>query len=52
MGRGDWQTRSEVTSRMTCDAETFHVESTLEVQENGEVIFARSWDFDFPRDNV
>jgi len=52
MGRGDWQTRAEVTSSMTCDAEAFHVESTLDVHENGEVIFTRSWSFDFPRDQV
>jgi hypothetical protein len=52
MGRGDWQTRSDVTSSMTCDAETFHVESMLDVYENGEKIFTRSWSFDFPRDNV
>ena len=52
MGRGDWQTRSDVKSSMTCDAEAFHVESTLDVSENGEKIFTRSWRFDFPRDNV
>ena len=52
MGRGDWQTRSDVTSSMTCNAETFHVESTLDVYENDEKIFTRSWTFDFPRDHV
>jgi hypothetical protein len=52
MGRGDWQTRSEVHSRMTCDAETFRVEARLDVHENNEVIFTRTWNFDFPRDNV
>jgi hypothetical protein len=52
MGRGDWQTRAEVTSSMTCDAEVFHVESTLDVHENGEAIFTRSWEFDFSRDQV
>jgi uncharacterized protein len=52
MGRGDWQTRAEVTSSMTCDAKTFYVEARLDVHENGEMIFTRSWDLDFPRDNV
>jgi uncharacterized protein len=52
MGRGDWQTTSAVTSSMTCDAESFHVESRLDVHENGELVFTRSWRFDFPRDNV
>jgi hypothetical protein len=37
---------------MTCDAEAFHVEARLDVNENGEVIFTRSWEFDFPRDQV
>ena len=52
MGRGEWQTRSEVTSSMTSDAEAFQVEATLDVHENGEKIFTRSWTFNFPRDNV
>jgi len=52
MGRGEWQTRSDVTSSMTCGVETLHVESTLEVREGGEVVFTRSWDFNFPRDLV
>ena len=52
MGRGNWQTRSDVTSSMTCDAESFHVESELDVFENGEVIFTRSWSFAVPRDLV
>jgi uncharacterized protein len=52
MGRGEWQTRSEVTSSMTCDAESFQVESRLDVEENGERIFTRSWSFSFPRDQV
>ena len=37
---------------MICDAEAFHVESRLEVQENGEQIFTRSWTFRFPRDHL
>jgi uncharacterized protein len=52
MGRGDWTTTSEVMSSMTCDAETFYVDSRLEVRENGDEVFARDWKLEFPRDNV
>lgn len=52
MGRGDWQTLADVTSSMTSDAQAFQVESTLDVYENGDKIFTRSWTFTFPRDGV
>jgi len=52
MGRGDWTTRSEVTSSMTSDAESFHVETELRVHEGDEEIFTRSWQFTIPRDQV
>jgi hypothetical protein len=43
---------SEVTSSMASGAEAFQIESTLDVYENGERIFTRSWSLGFPRDNV
>jgi uncharacterized protein len=52
MGRGDWNALSEVHSSMRSDAESFHVESTLDVFENDERIFTRSWSFACPRDRV
>jgi hypothetical protein len=52
MGRGDWRTRAEVTSSMTCDRESFHVEARLAVEEDGEQIFSREWKLSFPRDHV
>jgi len=52
MGRGEWHMRSEVTSSMTSDRETFHVETELLVQERGEEIFRRAWRFAIPRDEV
>jgi uncharacterized protein len=52
MARGDWSTRSEVTSAMTSDAEAFHVTTLLEVYEGAARIFARSWAHRFPRDLV
>jgi uncharacterized protein len=52
MARGEWRTLSEVTSEMTCDAETFHVATTLEVTEGDAPVFARTWTQRFPRDHV
>jgi hypothetical protein len=52
MGRGDWRTRSEVTSAMTSDPEAFHVTTLLEVYEGAARIFARTWAHRFPRDHV
>jgi hypothetical protein len=34
---------------MTCDAESFHVESQLRVLDGGEETFARTWSLAFPR---
>ena len=52
MARGEWRMLSEVTSEMTCDAETFHVTTTLEVTEGEAQVFARTWTQRFPRDHV
>jgi hypothetical protein len=52
MARADWRTLAEVTSSMSSDAETFHVETTLDVYENDEKVFTRTWKHDFPRDGV
>jgi hypothetical protein len=52
MARGDWRALADVTSSMTSSSGTFHVTTDLEVFENGEKIFARTWEHDFPRDGV
>jgi len=52
MGRGDWSMRSEVTSAMTADGETFHVTTLLEVYEGAARIFTRTWAQRFLRDHV
>jgi uncharacterized protein len=52
MGRGDWGMRSQVTSSMTSDRDSFHVETQLEVHEGDERIFSREWKFAIPRDHV
>ena len=52
IGRGDWQTRAEATGAMTATREAFQVTSTLEVFESEQRVFARTWDFQVPRDGV
>jgi uncharacterized protein len=52
MGRGDWSMLSEVASSMTGDRDAFHVQTRLDVSENGEQIFSRDWSFTIPRDHV
>jgi putative CocE/NonD family hydrolase len=52
MGRGDWSTRSQVTSSMTSDAANFHVETELTVTENENEVFMRAWRFAISRDHV
>jgi putative CocE/NonD family hydrolase len=52
MGRGDWSMRSQVTSSMTSDRDSFHVETQLEVHEGDERVFSREWKFSISRDHV
>ncbi|MCC5986653.1 MAG: CocE/NonD family hydrolase [Pararhodobacter sp.] len=52
IGRGDWQTRTETRSEMTCDATHFHIRANLEAYENEALICRREWDFSVPRDGV
>jgi uncharacterized protein len=52
MARGDWRTSAEVTSSMTCDRESFHVEMRLDVREGEKSVFERDWKLSFPRDHV
>jgi hypothetical protein len=52
MARGDWSMRSEVTSAMTSDLESFHVTTKLEVCERNTRVFARTWTYRFARDGV
>jgi hypothetical protein len=37
---------------MTATREAFQVTSTLEVFENEQRVFARTWDFQIPQDGV
>lgn len=50
-GRGALQIEIASRGTMTCDADAFLVTSTLEVDENGVRVFARTWTHRFPRDH-
>ena len=39
-------------TRMTCDASHFHLETALQVDEDGREIFTRHWTRDIPRDFI
>ena len=52
IGRGDWNTRVEVTGLMTSTAREFLVTQTLDAYEGETRVFARTWSFTFERDNV
>lgn len=52
LGRGDWQTRTQTRTLMTCDAEQFHVTARLEAFEGETRLLARDWQFSIPRDGV
>lgn len=49
--RGDHRIEIAAGGTMTCDAESFLVTSTLEVEEDGIRVFARTWEHRFPRDH-
>lgn len=52
VGRGDWQTRVETSSRMTADAQAFRVTNSLDAYEGETHVFAKNWAFAVPRDLV
>ncbi|HEY2788504.1 MAG TPA: CocE/NonD family hydrolase [Gaiellales bacterium] len=52
VGRGEWRTRCETESVMTCDAERFHVTVVVHAYEGEACAFAKTWTFTFPRDLV
>jgi putative CocE/NonD family hydrolase len=51
-GRGTWQTRTEIRTRMWSDREVFHLEATLEAYEGEELAFERRWRETIDRDLV
>jgi putative CocE/NonD family hydrolase len=52
LGRNGWRTRIETKSTMRSDAVAFHVTNELTAYEGGQLVFARTWTFDIPRDLV
>ena len=52
IGRGDWQTRCETESVMTCDADRFLVTVVVRAFEGEASVFAQTWTYTFPRDLV
>lgn len=50
--RGRWQTRVETRVRMTCDADHFHLDASVDASENGTVVAHRSWSERVPRNQV
>jgi hypothetical protein len=52
IGRGEWRTRCESVSEMTCDAQSFHVQCTVRAWEGEKPAFERTWKRTFPRDLV
>jgi uncharacterized protein len=50
LARGDWRTRVDVRSEMTCDREHFLVTTALDAYEGAVRAFARRWTHRIPRD--
>lgn len=52
VGRGDWQTRLESVSIMSCDKENFYLTNELTAFEGEEQVFTKTWKTEIPRDLV
>jgi uncharacterized protein len=52
VGRGEWRTRCETDSVMTCDADRFHVTVVVHAFEGEACAFADTWTYTFPRELV
>jgi len=52
IGRGDWQCRADASGTMSATSENFEVTSKLEVFEEEQQIFFRTWDFQVSRNGV
>ena len=52
VGRGDWQTRTETHTEVTCDATHFHVRAWLRAYDGGSPFVSRDWEFRVPRDGI
>ena len=52
VSRGDWRTRIETATRMSCTREAFLLRATLRAWDGDEKVCAREWDISVPRDFV
>jgi uncharacterized protein len=52
LDRGDWRTRVETHSRMTCTATRYLVTQRLDAFEGERAVYARSWELELPRDGA
>ena len=52
LGRDDWEVQVTARQRISADARIFYLEADIEVSENGETLFERSWTPEIPRDHV
>ncbi len=50
IGRGDWQTRTDSRTQVTCDATHFHLRAELRTFEGGRPFVTREWALKIPRD--
>ncbi len=50
--RGEWAVRAETYSRMTSDAEAFHLTHVLDAYDGNVRVFSRTWDRRIPRNLV
>lgn len=41
--QGDWRVETRTSGTVTCDAETFHIVSNVEAEDDGKEIFQRNW---------
>ena len=52
LGRGDWKTRVDTESSMSCEHDSFTVVNRVEAHEGPRQVFARTWTKRIPRDLV
>jgi hypothetical protein len=52
MSRGDWAVSTRTWTRLTADAERFHIRATLEAREGDRIVHEAEWDEHVPRNMV
>jgi putative CocE/NonD family hydrolase len=50
--RGDWNVKTETTTVLTSDKNSFQIIATLDAYEGEKRVFSRNWDLRIPRDHV